>query len=114
MSTTIENTKTWLEKIEQHLEIEEKFGKGRKIANLLDVNTSTISKQKQGNLEMQTDQATKTARLLGVLPMLVISSTSYHRCLKEKEYENAEMWKKVYEKTSREQAEQMELENGIA
>ena len=114
MSTTIENTKKWLEKIEQHIEIEGKCGKGRKLASLLDVNASTISKQKQETLEMQTDQATKTARILGVLPMLVISSTSYHRCIKEKEYENAEMWKKIYEKTSREQAEQMELENGIA
>lgn len=110
----MKNTKEWVEKVAQVLEIEEKHGKGQKLATALGVGPATIMNQLKEKSEMMDEQATKVARILGVLPMLVISSTNYHKCIKSNDKENAEMWKKIYEKTNREQTEQMELENGIA
>ncbi len=112
----MKNTAQWLQEVIQVLEIEDKFGKGQKLATALGVGQMTIMNQLKGKSEMQNDQATKVARALGVLPMTVISSVNYNECMKKNEKENAKIWKSIYERSLEEkkQNEKTELKYGTS
>ena len=98
-SKTMRNTKQWLEEICAKLEIKDRHGKKQELAQAMEVGLVTTIEQLKGNVEMQVEQANRVARILGISPMLVISSTSYYKCLRQEKHKDAENWKKIYERT---------------
>ncbi len=49
---------------------------------------------------MSVSQAARAARILEIMPTVVISAVSHHVALKEKNEEAAELWKPLYYRNS--------------
>lgn len=80
----------WLDTIAQTYEVKNQSA----LARLLSVTRSSISQNREGRHAINTTTALKIADLLGVNPMLVISSTM---CEQEHKQENKALWVKAYE-----------------
>lgn len=106
----MKTTKEWIEDVTKALNIKEKHGKGQELANALEIGLSTALDQLKGNSEMNAEQANRVARLLKTNPMLVVSSTSYHKCKKIGKNKDAENWENIYKRIlmEKEQTETME------
>jgi hypothetical protein len=107
---TMETTKNWIEEVATRLNIKNQHGKGQQLATALGIGVGTALDQMKGRCEMGLEQAKKTSRILGINPMIVIASTSYHRSKNSGKEEEALDWKSTYEKIKKEEEIEQQTE----
>jgi len=91
------STKEWLHRLAKKFILDKDPAQGRKLAEILGCSPDIISKQRNGQMELNSEQIKKISMFLDTPTIVISASVNYEKYMRQEKFDDAEEWERIFD-----------------